>query len=167
MNKLTFKLTLLIGLVILFSMTSKTVRAESADEIIKKAHMTAYYQGDDGRAQMLMKVYAKGSDTPIKKLFYMLRLDVEEGGRQMFFTYFVKPSDIKRTTFLVHKYIDKDDLRRLYIPASDKVLPIAGIGNRIPLWVRISPMRMFRDGITRKTTTNCWPAKKCWVMIAM
>jgi hypothetical protein len=56
----------------------------------------------------------------------MLRLDVEEGGKQMFFTYFVKPSDIKRTTFLVHKYIDKDDLRRLYIPASDKVLPIAG-----------------------------------------
>jgi hypothetical protein len=50
-------------------MTSKTVRAESADEIIKKAHMTAYYQGDDGRAQMLMKVYAKGSDKPIKKLF--------------------------------------------------------------------------------------------------
>ncbi len=44
----------------------------------------------------------------------------------MFFTYFVRPSDIKRTTFLVHKHIDKDDFRRLYIPASDKVIPIAG-----------------------------------------
>ncbi|MCP5048166.1 MAG: outer membrane lipoprotein-sorting protein [bacterium] len=100
--------------------------AEGVDEIIKKAHMAAYYQGDDGKGQLLMKVYAKGSDKPIKKLFYMLRHDIEEGGKQMFFLYFVRPSDIKKTTFLVHKYIDKDDFRRLYIPASDKVIPIAG-----------------------------------------
>jgi hypothetical protein len=102
------------------------VFSQTADQIIEKAHLTSYYLGDDGRAQMLMKVYAKGAQTPIKKLFYILRKNQEVGGKQMFFTYFIKPSDIKRTTFLVHKYIDRDDYRRLYIPASDKVIPIAG-----------------------------------------
>jgi hypothetical protein len=56
----------------------------------------------------------------------MLKKDLEEGGEQLFFTYFVKPSDIKRTTFLVQKHIEADDYRRLYIPASDKTLAIAG-----------------------------------------
>lgn len=124
-------LALIIGLV-LTVFTGIAKAEESADVIIKKAHMAAYYMGDDGGAQMLMKVYAKGSDKPIKKMFHMLRLDLEEGGRQMFFTYFMRPSDIKGTTFLVHKYIDKDDFRRLYIPASDKVIPIAGSRKQDP-----------------------------------
>lgn len=121
------KKLILLSLVLLLTLGS-FIKAEelTADEILKKAHMAAYYLGDDGKAQMLMKVYAKGSDNPIKKMFVMLRLDLEEGGRQMFYTYFEKPSDIKGTTFLVHKYIDKDDFRRLYIPASDKIIPIAG-----------------------------------------
>ncbi|MCP4220908.1 MAG: outer membrane lipoprotein-sorting protein [bacterium] len=123
------KKVFLFSIIILLSIT---VFAGSVDEIVKKAHLTAYYQGNDGSAQMLMKVFSKGSDKPIKKLFYMLRYDVKEGGPQMFFTYFVKPSDIKRTTFLVHKYIEKDDFRRLYIPASDKVIPIAGSRKQDP-----------------------------------
>lgn len=124
------KRLLLITLV--FALTLSPLFSMSADEIIKKAHLASYYQADDGRAQMLMKVYAKGAQKPIKKLFYMLRLDLEEGGKQMFFTYFVKPSDIKRTTFLVHKFIKKDDYRRLYIPASDKIIPIAGSRKQDP-----------------------------------
>lgn len=106
--------------------------AINADEIMKKAHLNSYYQGNDGKSQILMKVYAKGSTTPIKKLFYMLRLDKEDGGEQSFFTYFVKPTDIKRTTFLVHKKIKEDDYRRLYIPASDKVLAISGARKQDP-----------------------------------
>ncbi|MBL6989103.1 MAG: outer membrane lipoprotein-sorting protein [Bacteriovoracaceae bacterium] len=105
---------------------------DSINDIMKKAHLAAYYMGKDGVAQMVMKVYAKDSKKPIKKLFYMLRLNNEEGGRQMFYTYFQKPSDISRTTFLVHKFIDQDDFRRLYIPASDKVLAIAGSRKQDP-----------------------------------
>lgn len=106
--------------------------AETVDEIMKKAHLVSYYQGQDGKAQMLMKVYSDKNSKPLKKLFYMLRLDKEDGGEQLFYTYFVQPSDIKRTTFLVHKYIGKDDFRRLYIPASDKVLPISGARKQDP-----------------------------------
>jgi outer membrane lipoprotein-sorting protein len=115
-----------IIMLILVLLLSLSVFAENVDDIIKKAHTAAYYPGDDGKSQMLMKVYARGSNKSINKLFYRLRLDIEEGGKQMFFVYFVRPSDIKKTTFLVHKYIDKDDFRRLYIPSSDKVIPIAG-----------------------------------------
>ena len=106
--------------------------AQDVNEIMKKAHLASYYLGQDGAAQMVMKVYSKGSNEPIKKLFHMLRKDVTDGGEQLFYTYFVAPSDIKKTTFLVHKFIDKDDFRRLYIPASDKVLPIAGSRKQDP-----------------------------------
>jgi len=128
------KKIIVLSLIVIVTLAALNVSlvANNADEIIKKAHMNAYYQGDDGRAQMVMKAYAKGSDKPIVKLFYMMRLDIEEGGKQMFYIYFVKPSDIKGTTFLVHKYIDKDDFRRLYIPASDKVIPIAGSRKQDP-----------------------------------
>lgn len=110
----------------------KTAFAMNVDEIVKKAQMVSYYQANDGTAQLLMKVYPSGGGSPIKKLFYMLRMDIEDGGEQMFFTYFVKPTDIKRTTFLVHKKINEDDYRRLYIPASDKVLAIAGSRKQDP-----------------------------------
>ena len=123
-------LILLFGAFILLGVNH--VWAENAEEIVKKASLAAYYTADDGSAQLLMKVYPKGGKRAIKKLFYMLKLDLEDGGRQMFYTYFVKPSDIKRTTFLVHKYIEKDDYRRLYIPASDKVLAIAGSRKQDP-----------------------------------
>jgi outer membrane lipoprotein-sorting protein len=122
----------LLSFMMLSLVFSSLSYAEDVNEIMKKAHLSSYYLGKDGMGQMLMKVYAKGSDRPIKKIFYMLRYDVEDGGKQMFFTYFVSPSDIKRTTFLVHKYIDKDDFRRLYIPASDKVLAIAGSRKQDP-----------------------------------
>lgn len=115
-----------------FLALSASALAQDVGEIMKKAHMASYYLGDDGMAQMVMKVYSKGNQEPIKKLFYMLRKDLQDGGEQLFYTYFVAPSDIKKTTFLVHKYIDKDDFRRLYIPASDKVLPIAGSRKQDP-----------------------------------
>ena len=121
----------LIKIIMMLFITS-FLFAESAYDIMKKANLASYYQGKDGKGQMLMKVFAKGSSKPIKKVFYMLRLNIEEGGKQMFFTYFTSPSDIKRTTFLVHKFIEKDDFRRLYMPASDKVIAIAGSRKQDP-----------------------------------
>ena len=106
--------------------------AMDGNEIIKKASLVSYYAGEDGMAQMLMTVYGKNSRKPLKKLFYIIRKDLTEGGEQLMLTYFVKPSDIKRTTFLVRKSITEDDYRRLYIPASDKVLPIAGSRKQDP-----------------------------------
>jgi hypothetical protein len=119
-------------IIIIMSLVLQSAWSIDVSEIVKKAHLNFYYQADDGMAQILMKIFSKGSTKPIKKLFYMLRLDITNGGEQMFFTYFVKPTDIKRTTFLVHKKITEDDYRRLYIPASDKVLAIAGSRKQDP-----------------------------------
>jgi len=119
---------LLAGLLLLPGLAA----AQTGPEVARKAHLAAYYAATDGRAQMLMQVYRKGAREPITKLFTMLKLDLEDGGRQMFYTLFASPSDIRRTAFLVHKYVDRDDFRRLYIPASDKVLAISGARKQDP-----------------------------------
>lgn len=106
--------------------------ALSGGEVMKKANLVSYYPANDARSQMLMKVYSPGKKKPIRKMFYMLKYDLEEGGEQMFFVYFTKPSDIRQTTFLVHKKLNQDDYRRLYIPASDKVVAIAGSRKQDP-----------------------------------
>ena len=121
-----------IIIVALFVVIMSLAYAMDADDVMKKTHLNSYYQGNDGKSQLLMKVYPKGGGKPIKKLFYMIRLDLEDGGEQLFFTYFVKPTDIKRTTFLVHKKIGDDDYRRLYIPASDKIVAISGARKQDP-----------------------------------
>ena len=102
------------------------------NKIMEQTHINSYYQGNDGKSQILMKVFSSKDSKPIKKMFYMLRMDKKDGGEQMFFTYFIKPTDIKRTSFLVHKKINDDDYRRLYIPASDKILSIAGSRKQDP-----------------------------------
>lgn len=55
----------------------------------------------------------------------MLRLDLEEGGNQKYYTYFKKPSDISRMTFMVHKTAEGNDARWIYIPAVDLIKPIS------------------------------------------
>jgi outer membrane lipoprotein-sorting protein len=57
--------------------------------------------------------------------FTMLRMDQEDGGRQMYYTYFRKPSDVSRLTFMVHKIPDATDNRWLYVPAVDLVKRIS------------------------------------------
>lgn len=129
MRSLSIKLSLALSFIFIGVNANAKI---DVNEIMEKAHQASYYQGADGKAQILMKVYKKKGAKPIKKMFYMLRYDVKDGGEQMFLTYFTSPSDLKRTTFLVHKKIKKDDYRRLYIPALDKTLAIAGSRKQDP-----------------------------------
>ena len=100
--------------------------AESPDaaNIIKRSHLAYYYAADDGMAEVRM-VIVDGRGRERIREFVMLRLDLEEGGRQRYFIYFRKPSDVSRMTFMVHKKIDGDDRRWIYIPSVDLVKPIA------------------------------------------
>lgn len=123
---------ILILLSLFLTVNALAEKETNVNVIMEKAHQISYYQGDDGKAQILMKVFRNKDTQPIKKMFYMLRLDLKDGGEQMFYTYFTNPSDLKRTSFLVHKKINADDFRRLYIPASDKVLAIAGSRKQDP-----------------------------------
>jgi len=59
--------------------------------------------------------------------FIILRKDVKDGGDQKYYVYFLKPPDVRKMVFMVHKHTDlkKDDDRWLYMPALDNVKRIA------------------------------------------
>jgi outer membrane lipoprotein-sorting protein len=100
-----------------------SVMAQTADEIMKKSHLAYYYAGDDGQAEVTMRLQ-KGDRERIRE-FTMLRIDLEEGGNQKYYTYFKKPSDVSRMTFMVHKSNGSNDLRWIYVPAVDLIKPIS------------------------------------------
>lgn len=96
----------------------------SAEDIMKQAHLGLYYAGDDGRAVVDMELVDKNGRTRTRK-FTMLRLDIEDGGAQKYYTYFTEPSDVRRTCFMVWKDPEKDDARWIYVPALDLVKRIS------------------------------------------
>lgn len=97
---------------------------EDALEIMKKSHMAYYYAADDGQAEVTMTLTDKKGKERNRE-FTMLRLDIEEGGNQKYYTYFKKPSDVSRLTFMVHKTTDGNDKRWIYVPSVDLVKPIS------------------------------------------
>ncbi|MBW2368084.1 MAG: outer membrane lipoprotein-sorting protein [Deltaproteobacteria bacterium] len=101
----------------------------SVREIVEKANLAAYYGGDDGRSTVRMTISDSQGRTRNRE-FVILRRDVVDGGAQTFYVYFKKPSDVRKMVFMVHKHIDKDDDRWLYLPALDLVKRIASSDKR-------------------------------------
>ncbi len=121
---------IVIGLLgVLLTVSLQAAEAPTVDEIIERANLAAYYAGDDGRAEVIMTITDAQGRTR-KREFVILRRDVVDGGQQQFYVYFKKPSDVRKMVFMVHKYIDKDDDRWLYLPALDLVKRIAGSDKR-------------------------------------
>lgn len=115
----TFTIAVLAVLILIFVNT----RAEDASEIMKKSHLAYYYAGDDGISEVTMLI--NDSKRERVKEFSMLRMDIEEGGAQRYYTYFKKPSDVARLTFMVHKSPESSDSRWIYVPSVDLVKPIS------------------------------------------
>lgn len=103
--------------------------APAVDEIVDKANQAAYYSGDDGRSEVQMTITDSQGRTRNRE-FVILRRDTEDGGSQKFYVYFKKPSDVRKTVFMVHKFIDRDDDRWMYLPALDLVKRIAASDKR-------------------------------------
>ena len=101
----------------------------TVDEIVSKANLTAYYQGDDGRANVHMVITDAQARTRERK-FVILRRDVADGGDQKFYVYFEEPADVRKMVFMVWKHVDKDDDRWLYLPALDLLKRIAASDKR-------------------------------------
>jgi hypothetical protein len=100
------------------------VQAQDANEIMKNSHLAYYYAGDDGVAEVIMKMVDKNGKERDRE-FTMLRLDLEDGGNQDYYTYFKKPADVSRLTFMVHKTSGGNDKRWIYVPAVDLIKPIS------------------------------------------
>ena len=119
-------------LFILFSTlfyTTNVFAAPDVAEIVEKANMVAYYNGDDGRAQVEMNITDSQNRTRTR-LFNILRKDESDGGNQLYYVYFKRPADIRKTTFMVHKHLQTDDDRWLYLPGLDLVKRIAASDKR-------------------------------------
>ena len=125
----TFRIVVAISIFFIFTMDSYASETPSVDEIIDRANKVAYYSGDDGRSKVEMTITDTQGRTRQRE-FIILRRDVTDGGEQHFYIYFKKPSDVRKMAFLVHKHIDRDDDRWLYLPALDLVKRIAASDKR-------------------------------------
>jgi len=115
---------LLIVAVILMLANPVLSIAGDATEIMQKSHIAYYYAANDGKADVTMRlINSKGKERV--RQFVMLRMDAEDGGDQKYYTYFQKPSDVARMTFMVHKNAEGNDMRWIYVPAVDLVKPIS------------------------------------------
>jgi hypothetical protein len=96
------------------------------ETIVSKANIVAYYQGADGKAKVKMTITNKQNQKRERE-FNILRKDAEDGGDQKYFVYFLKPSDVRKMVYMVHKHADpdKDDDRWLYLPALDLIRRVA------------------------------------------
>jgi outer membrane lipoprotein-sorting protein len=107
---------------------TKVIPDEIADvnAIVNMANLVAYYQGQDGKAKVNMRITDKNGQKRERE-FTILRKDVNDGGDQKYFVYFLKPADVRKMVYMVHKRADvkKDDDRWLYLPALDLVKRIA------------------------------------------
>ncbi len=124
-SKMNFsKTTLMLSAVLLILAAASYAANENAEELMKKSHLAMYYAADDGVADVTMRIVNSNGNERLRE-FSMLRLDLVDGGRQNYYTYFRKPHDVSRLTFMVHKMPDASDNRWLYIPSIDLVKRIS------------------------------------------
>ncbi len=98
--------------------------------IVAKTNHTAYYQGEDGRAQVKMVITDDQGRTRERELTILRRNADSEDREQQFYVYFKSPADVRGTAFMVHKHVGTDDDRWLYLPALDVVKRIAASDER-------------------------------------
>jgi len=118
-------------------------KTPSVEAIVEHANRVAYYQGQDGRADVDMRIIdSQGRER--SRRFTILRRDNRPGeesdsknpaeytGDQRFYVYFKSPPDVSRTVFMVWKHVapDREDDRWLYLPDLDLVKRIAASDER-------------------------------------
>jgi len=98
--------------------------------VMEKVLLSFYYQGNDQSANAHMAIIDKQGRKRIRE-FNILRLNIDHGaGKQKYYVYFKKPSDVKKLTFMAWKNVTQDDDRWLYLPALDLVKRIAASDER-------------------------------------
>jgi len=75
------------------------------ETIVNKANFVAYYQGNDSKARVKMTITNKKGQSRLRE-FIILRKDVKDGGDQKYYVYFLRPADVRKMVFMVHKHAD-------------------------------------------------------------
>ncbi len=119
----------ILPVILLLLLSPAISYAITADEIVERSNLAYYYAGNDGRASLSMTITDRRGRVRTREMT-LLRKDMKDGGRQKFYVYFKKPSDVSRMVFMVWKQVKGDDDRWLYIPAIDLVKRIASSDKR-------------------------------------
>ncbi len=116
MKFLTISLLLFASLPLMAA--DESGNAPDVQQIVEKANIVAYYQGDDGKSTVNMVITDKQGQKR-ERQFNIVRKDIKDGGDQNYFVYFTKPSDVRKMTYMVLKHTDegKDDDRWMYLPS--------------------------------------------------
>lgn len=133
MKLLPASIIILVFSTVLFATNDSNLPETITDveTLVNKANLMAYYQGNDGKAKVKMTITDKKGQSRIRE-FIILRKDAKDGGDQKYYVYFLKPPDVRKMVFMVHKHTDikKDDDRWLYLPDLDLVRRIAASDKR-------------------------------------
>jgi len=109
--------------------TGEEPTALTAAEIIERSQRAFYYQGDDMKVKIFMQLIDKGGGARTR-VMTMLRKNHSDGRKQKYFIYFYEPGDVRRMTFMVWKYPEKEDDRWIFVPAVDLIRRIAADDRR-------------------------------------
>ena len=130
----------------------------SVQQIVDKTNHAAYYQGADGRAQVSMTITDGQGRTRSREFTILRRDDTPDGakddaftGGQTFYVYFHRPADVNKMAFMVHKHLDRDDDRWLYMPALDLLKRIAASDKRTSF---VGSHFLYEDVSGRRTTDD-------------
>ena len=96
----------------------------TAEEIMERSQRAYYFAGDDAKGTLKMELIDRKGNTR-QRVLTMLRRNHENSGEQKYFMYFHEPSDVRRLTFMIWKYAERDDDRWIYVPAVDLIRRIA------------------------------------------
>lgn len=112
-----FRRITLLSLLIVAAICAVPARAAapSADEIIRRSLESFYYVGNSMRARISMKLINRDGKVREREMT-VLRLNLGKSGDQRYYIYLHGPADIRGTSFLIWKYLAKDDDRWIYVP---------------------------------------------------
>ena len=98
--------------------------AATAEEIMERSQRAFHYAGDDAKGRLTMELIDRDGGKRVR-VMTMLRRNAEQGGDQKYYIYFHEPGDVRRLTFMVWKYPEREDDRWIFIPAVDLIRRIA------------------------------------------
>lgn len=102
----------------------------SVEEIVARSNHMALYQGRDCRGTVSLTIIDKQGRVRERR-FNMLRLDAAKDDLdQKYYVFFLEPADVRKMAFMVHKHLERDDDRWMYLPSLDLVKRIAASDKR-------------------------------------
>lgn len=119
----------MIRLVVFLALLPFAAIAQSAQEIADRASAAFYYAGQDGRANVSMKIEGRGGNRA-RDMVVLRRNTGGVNGTQSFYVHFSRPRDVDDTSYLVWKKPRGADDRWLYLPSLDVVRRIAASDER-------------------------------------